>query len=215
MDLIIRAYNDGVAFRYEFPEKEGTFVIKDELTAYSIPDSTKRWLEKFNTANEGLYSMMKDGDTTGAIRHYSIRPTTCWYLPHEADINRSCCGTKLTNYAEKTSRLTFAANGTEGKRRNTKHNASWKSYGGNYYWNLADIVESTLVDDVSTPSVVAKTDWIQPGVASWNYWSDNHGTRSYKTVCAFADLAAAMDWPYTLLDWEWDAMAMAETWKMH
>jgi hypothetical protein len=25
-------------------------------------------------------------------------------------------------------------------------------------------------------------------------------------VCEFADLAAAMNWPYTLLDWEWDAM---------
>jgi hypothetical protein len=67
-------------------------------------------------------------------------------------------------------------------------------------------VESTLVDDVSTPSLVANTDWIKPGKASWNYWSDNHGTRSYKTVCAFADLAASMNWPYTLLDWEWDAM---------
>ena len=48
LNLIMRAYNDGVAFRYEFPEKSGSFVVKDELTAYAIPDSTKRWLEKFN-----------------------------------------------------------------------------------------------------------------------------------------------------------------------
>ncbi len=34
MNLIIRAYNDGVTFRYEFPEKEGNFVMKDEYTAY-------------------------------------------------------------------------------------------------------------------------------------------------------------------------------------
>jgi hypothetical protein len=33
-----------------------------------------------------------------------------------------------------------------------------------------------------------------------------YGTRSYQTVCAFADLAAEMGWPYTLLDWEWDSM---------
>ncbi len=54
LNLIIRAYNDGVTFRYEFPEKEGTFVVKDELTSYTIPDDTKRWMEKWNTANEGL-----------------------------------------------------------------------------------------------------------------------------------------------------------------
>jgi hypothetical protein len=71
---------------------------------------------------------------------------------------------------------------------------------------LSDIVQSTLVDDVSTPSVVKNTSWIKPGVASWNYWSSNHGTKDYKVVCAFADLAARMNWPYTLLDWEWDAM---------
>ena len=27
-----------------------------------------------------------------------------------------------------------------------------------------------------------------------------------QTVKKFTDLAAEMDWPYTLFDWEWDAM---------
>ena len=36
MNLIIRAYNDGVAFRYEFPDKEGTYVVNDEFTSYNI-----------------------------------------------------------------------------------------------------------------------------------------------------------------------------------
>lgn len=60
LNLILRAYNDGVVFRYEFPEKEGSFVVKDEFTSYSIPGDTKRWLEKWNPANEGLYSAMND-----------------------------------------------------------------------------------------------------------------------------------------------------------
>jgi hypothetical protein len=59
---------------------------------------------------------------------------------------------------------------------------------------------------VSTPSLLNETDWIKPGLVSWNYWSNNHGTKDYQEVCKFADLAARMDWPYTLLDWEWDAM---------
>jgi alpha-glucosidase len=214
MNLIIRAYNDGVAFRYEFPEKEGVFVIKNELTAYSVPDSTKRWLEKFNPANEGLYIMMKDGNTQkdwGYPALFNTPDNACWYLVHEADVNRSYCGTKLTNYTEKTKyKLTFPDkwNGREKGESQSTITLPWKSpWRVIIVGNLADIVESTLVDDVSTPSVIAKTDWIKPGVASWNYWSDNHGTRSYKTVCKFADLAAEMGWPYTLLDWEWDAMS--------
>jgi alpha-glucosidase len=213
LNLIIRAYNDGVAFRYEFPEKEGKFMVKDELTSYSIPDSTKRWLEKFNPANEGLYSTMKDGNEQkdwGYPALFNTADKSCWYLIHEADVARTYCGTKLTNYGQKTAyKLTFPDkwNGREKGEVQPTINLPWKSpWRVVIIGSLADIVESTLVDDVSTPSLVSKTDWIKPGKASWNYWSDNHGTRSYKTVCAFADLAAAMGWPYTLLDWEWDAM---------
>lgn len=214
LNLIIRAYNDGVAFRYEFPEKEGTFIVKDELTAYIIPDSTKRWLEKFNPANEGLYSMMKDGNEQkdwGYPALFNTPDKLCWYLIHEADVNRTYCGTKLSNYSQKTVyKLTFPDkwNGREKGEVQPTINLPWKSpWRVLMVGSLVDIVESTLVDDVSSPSVISKTDWIKPGKVSWNYWSDNHGTRSYKTVCTFADLAASMDWPYTLLDWEWDAMS--------
>ncbi|OJU50624.1 MAG: alpha-glucosidase, partial [Bacteroidales bacterium 45-6] len=213
LNLIIRAYNDGIAFRYEFPEKEGKFVVKDELTAYSIPDSTQRWLEKFNTANEGLYTMMKDGNEQkdwGYPALFNTADKSCWYLIHEADVNSTYCGTKLTNYGDKTRyKLAFpdSWNGRGKGESQPTIALPWKSpwrvvvMGG-----LSDIVESTLVNDVSTPSKLTNTDWVKPGKASWNYWSDNHGTKDYKVVCDFADLAASMNWSYTLLDWEWDAM---------
>ena len=214
LNLIIRAYNDGVAFRYEFPGKDGTYVLKDELTAYSIPDSTKRWLEKFNPANEGLYTSMKDGNEQkdwGYPALFNTPDKSCWYLIHEADVNRSYCGTKLSNYTEKTKyKLTFPDkwNGREKGESQPTITLPWKSpWRVIILGSLADIVESTLVDDVSTPSVVTKTDWIKPGIASWNYWSNNHGTKDYKVVCEFADLAVSMGWSYTLLDWEWDAMS--------
>ncbi len=213
LNVIIRAYNDGIAFRYEFPEKDGKYVVKDELTSYFIPDSTKRWLEKYNPANEGLYSEMKDGSIQNDWCYpalFSTPDSACWFLIHEAGVNRNYCGSKLTNYGDKNSyKITFP---DEWNGRGTGEvlptiSLPWKSP-----WRLViigglnDVVESTLVDDVSTPSVITDTKWIKPGVASWNYWSDNHGTRDYQTVCKFADLAADMGWDYTLLDWEWDTM---------
>ena len=45
IDVILRVYNDGVAFRYTFPEKKtGQYKMLDELTAYKLPDSAKRWI---------------------------------------------------------------------------------------------------------------------------------------------------------------------------
>ena len=213
LNIIIRAYNDGVAFRYEFPEKNGSFVVKDELTSYEIPQVTKRWMEKWNTANEGLYRTMNDDNVQqewGYPALFSSTDNACWYLIHEADVNRSYCGSKLSNAIDKSRyKITFPnpkdGNGL-GESKPTIA-LPWKSP-----WrliimgSLSDIVESTLVDDVSPPSIIKKTDWIKPGIVSWNYWSSNHGTKNFKVVCDFADLAARMNWPYTLLDWEWDAM---------
>jgi alpha-glucosidase len=213
LNLIIRAYNDGLAFRYEFPDKTGTFVVKDECTSYTIPQGTKRWLEKWNTANEGLYSGMNDDNTQqnwGYPALFNATDSNCWYLIHEADVNRTYCGTKLSNEADKSSYKTTFPNPRDGNGQGESQPTiilPWKSpWRVVILGSLADVVESTLIDDVCPPSVVSKTDWIKPGVVSWNYWSSNHGTKDFKTVCAFADLAANMDWPYTLLDWEWDAM---------
>jgi alpha-glucosidase len=66
MDLIFRAFNDGIAFRYEIPEQEriDSFVIADELTQFSLPSTDSAWwisaykgvyyenITKFTTVNE-------------------------------------------------------------------------------------------------------------------------------------------------------------------
>lgn len=214
LNLIIRAYNDGIVFRYEFPEKKGSFIINDEFTAYQIPKEHTRWLEKWNPANEGLYTASANGSITQqewcypALFHKADQ--SCWYLLHEADLDRTYCGTKLSNTKDSnTYKLTFPDPKDARGKGESKPAISlpWKSP-----WrvisvgSLSDIVESTLVEDVATPTRFKTTDWIKPGKVSWNYWSSNHGTKDYKIVCAFADLAEKMNWPYTLLDWEWDSM---------
>jgi alpha-glucosidase len=215
LNIIIRTYNDGIVFRYEFPEKQGTFVMKDELTAYAISKETMRWMEKWNPANEGLYTAMNNekilSQEWGYPALFNTNDKACWFLLHEADVDRNYCGTKLSNAVDSAKyKLTFP-NPRDGRGLGESQptvTLPWKSP-----WRViiigtpADIVESTLVDDVSTPSVVKNTAWIKPGIASWNYWSSNHGTKDYKIVCEFADLAAEMNWPYTLLDWEWDSMS--------
>ena len=214
LNLIIRAYNDGITFRYEFPEKQGSYTINDEFTAYQISKEHKRWLEKWNPANEGLYDVSGNDKIIQQEWCYpalfNTTDTLCWFLLHEADLDRTYCGTKLSNTIDSnTYKLTFPDPKDGRGKGESKPNISlpWKSP-----WrvisigSLSDIVESTLIEDVSAPTRFKTTDWIKPGKVSWNYWSSNHGTKDYKTVCAFADLAEKMNWPYTLLDWEWDSM---------
>ncbi len=44
VELILRAYDDGVAFRYRFPETSGDkHVVTGETTAFRLPDGGRMW----------------------------------------------------------------------------------------------------------------------------------------------------------------------------
>ena len=112
---------------------------------------------------------------------------------HESDLTSTYCGTKLSNMADSNKyKLTFP-NPKDGRGLGESQPSitlPWKSpWRVIIMGSLSDIVESTLVDDVSSPSVIKNTSWIKPGIASWNYWSSNHGTKDYKIVCAFVPIA--------------------------
>ena len=212
LNLIVRVYNDGIAFRYSLSGK-GNLTVQDELTSYTIDKETTRFTEKWNPANEGLYSSMVGEKIQQEEWCYPALFQTkdnCWFLLHESAFDGNYCGSKLSNKSDKNKyKITFPdQKDGRGKGESLPKIAlPWMSpWRVIILGNLNDIVASTLVEDVAPPSVIKNTDWIKPGAVSWNYWSDNHGTKNFKTVCEFADLAVKMNWPYTLLDWEWDAM---------
>lgn len=71
MDLLIRAYNDGIAFRYKLyrAEKPGNRKITRELTTFNIPSGPKAWIVEYggySTSNESEFfehgiSYLSDG----------------------------------------------------------------------------------------------------------------------------------------------------------
>lgn len=213
--VVVRAYNDGIAFRYEFQKgKVQTVVMQDEYTTYEIPVSAERWMQRFTPNYEGEFPYQKTNITQGEWGYPSLLKVDgedCWALISEADVDRNYCATKLSNALNAHCyKLTFPSV-TDGNRKgdvNPTISLPWKSpWRVVIIGRLNDIVSSTLVEDVSEPCKLNNTDWIQPGVASWVYWAYNHGTKDYKTVCRYVDLAVEMGWPYVLFDWEWDEMA--------
>lgn len=49
MDIVVRAYNEGIAFRYHFPETANSLFlhIKGEQTSFVLPDGTMAWYEEW------------------------------------------------------------------------------------------------------------------------------------------------------------------------
>ena len=49
VELIVRAYNDGVAFRYRFPEQSGDkYIVTSEATGFRLPQDGKMWVHPYD-----------------------------------------------------------------------------------------------------------------------------------------------------------------------
>ncbi len=213
IDILFRAYNDGVAFNYsiELLDNEKDCIV-EEFTSYLIPEGTKRWMQQYTIDYENFYPLKTDGESEGKNAYMWGYPAlvepedSLFVLITEADLKRGHSASRLYNGKEKNLYQVWTTD------EKVEFQGEWKSP-----WrllivgDLADIVESTLVTDVSAPSTVSNTDWIVPGKAAWIYWANNHGSRDFQIVKEYIDLAAEMGWPYNLIDWEWDVMSNGGT----
>lgn len=203
--MVVRVYGDGVAFRYEC-DNIGDAVLADELTTYKIKDGAERWLQEFRNDYENFYPRTASWD--GAGKHYGYpmlvhsQDGGPWALISEANVNHgsTASSVKTVNMNEGEYKV-FPAGRTS---HHDKYVSPWRVV---MLGELADIVESTLITDVSDAASFQDVSWIRPGVVSWIYWGYNRGSKDYQIVKRYIDMAADLGLPYVLIDWEWDVMA--------
>lgn len=201
-DIRLRVYNNGIAFRYEYEPRKVT-EIKDELTAYKVPEGIKRWTQKYNVSYEDFFPMNQNG---GDAKHWGYpalfqMDDDVWTLITEAGVGRMNCASSLDNSKDASCYKVQPA------QNNVKASGKWISpWRIAIIGSLADVVESTLVTDVSEPCRIKDTSWIKPGVVSWIYWAYNHGSKDFQIVKQYIDMAVKLKLPYVLIDWEWDKM---------
>lgn len=215
LNIVFRVYNDGVAFRYEFKDSSNSSVdIIDETTSYTIPSGTNRWLQSYSDSYEDFFPFSDTGKTDnnkqewGFPALFKVNNNPIWVLISEANISENNCAAKLSNLKNPNEyKVTYASPRANFKQIGVKTMLPWNSQ-----WHmliigpLSQIVESTLITDVSEPNKLEETAWIKPGAVSWIYWAYNRGSKDYQKVVEYTDLAVEMKWPYVLIDWEWDVM---------
>jgi hypothetical protein len=207
LNIVFRVYNDGIAFRYVFPNhSDAAKNISGEETTYNLPDNTNRWMQPFDRSYESFYPLTKTGideknkQDWGFPALFKVNNQSLWGLISEADITENNCAAKLNNGQNKNQYKVIYPAATVAT---LPWNSQWHTI---MLGNLSNIVASTLIADVSKPSTLKETSWIKPGAVSWIYWANNHGSKDYKKVVEYVDFAVEMNWPYVLIDWEWDVM---------
>ena len=57
LDIVFRAYDDGIVFRYSLPSVQDKDSLTSAHTAYYIPEGTKRWIQNYSVGYEGFYPL--------------------------------------------------------------------------------------------------------------------------------------------------------------
>ncbi len=225
LELIVRAYYDGVALRYRFPDSsDQTYTVTKELTGFQLPADGKVWLHPYDKATKytpsyetyysngaavGTPSPTEEGWAFPVL--FQNADASRWGLITEAATDPTYCGCRLEqNAADGLYRIRFPSEG-EGNytgQVNPSSSLPWATP-----WrviilgeSLGTIVESTLVTNLNPPSIVKDTSWIKPGRASWSWLFDHDSPQDHDKLRRWIDLAAQMGWEYSLIDANWTIM---------
>ena len=227
LNLIIRAYDNGVALRYDIPTQPGleTFTVTDELTEFVFPSDLKCWVGDNSACAENQYPEKRLTQLSSKITWPHVLPLLVQLPNGYATIAES----DLLDWAGMF--LSAAAPRADGSprpgakvalaSRNDRNGLVIGQARRVSPWrvimlarNAADLLTNELVATLATPSQVADTSWIKPGVSAWDAWwtgvnpslpeftgvYSRGDTRSHRE---YIDFAAEMGWRYQLMDWFW------------
>ena len=221
--VVLRAHDDGVAFRFRFPEADSTTrTVVEEQTAFHVPAGSTAWLlphqppSKYGPAYEDFFQEVAVGTAAPTPSGWSFpalfrTADGVWLLVTEAALDETYCGARLAAHAPGgVYRVRFPDAG-EGKGVGDVNPTSTLPW--TMPWRVvivgdaaARLMESDLVDDLSPPSRLKDTSWVRPGRASWSWWSESDSPKHAEALNRFVDLAADMGWEYSLVDANWNSM---------
>jgi alpha-glucosidase len=215
MELFIRAYNDGAAFRYKLlrSARVGDRQIIKELTTFNIPGDPKAWIVEYggySSSNEAEFfehplSYLNEKSVAGMpmLMEYG---NNCWVAITEA---------KIENYAA----FYIGTNGTS-NQLTTKlvpvpgepETGVKVRFAEEVYtpWRVimigetpGTLIESEIIQNLNDPCVIKDPSWIKPGISAWDNWWSGEVKMEMPVIKQYIDLASSMGWPYMLVDWQW------------
>ncbi|WP_268222941.1 glycoside hydrolase family 97 protein [Sinomicrobium oceani] len=228
MDIEFQLSDDGFAFRYYFPENKtgngGLKTIKEEKTTYKFPGQSRAWLqpmakaktgwEQTNPSYEENYLAEVSPDTPSPIGEGWVYPALfrngdTWALVSETAPERNFCATRL-RYDEHD-----AAFGVTFPQEEEVYPGGGLLPASELPWyspwrlvvvgDLGTITASTLGTDLARPAPEdTDTSYIRPGAASWSWALLKDESITYDIQKEFIDYASDMQWPYCLVDVNWD-----------
>lgn len=209
--VVIRVYDDGIAFRYEVDNMEGgTAKISSEASEFVLPDDSYIVSYTPNVTYEGTFEKSTMDNVYAVSATYTtptlacIGENECWMLLTEAAVFSEkepyCSSVMKTVAGSKNLTWTF------GNKQNDKVTME---YPFATPWRVAVIAEdlNTLVNTDIITSVNPDAEemdwsWVKPGKVAWSWWSYT-SVIEYDLQYDYIDFAAENGWDHVCLDAGW------------
>ncbi len=225
IDVIFQVSNDGVAFRYYFPDHDTQVKkISEEKSSFHFFNTTKAWLqpmaqaktgwEKTNPSYEEYYHKEIAVSTPAPTHAGWVYPALfnykdTWLLVTESGLDGNYCGTRLRQESpDGNYKVGFpdAKEAFNNQNVNPESTLPWYTP-----WrviaigSLKTIIESTLGTDLAYPAQNSINPQLFPnGKASWSWIILKDNSITYDVQKKYIDFAAEMKWEYCLIDVNWD-----------
>jgi alpha-glucosidase len=188
-DFVVRAFNDGIGFRYELPAQPrlGEFVIMDELTEFNFAGNPRAWWIPSNRSRLDRSEMLWSSSPLNVLDSVQTpltlesRDDKTVMVIHEANLvdypRMFLAGRGLES---RTIKAALAPWADESKvRGHTPLITPWRTI--QLADRAADLVPSVLGLNLNPPNALADVSWIKPMKYVGIWWGMHIGTMTWSS----------------------------------
>lgn len=181
INLVVRAFSGGIAFKYVFPQQNGwnNFVLTDENTSFNLTNNPivhALLLPNYTTSHEGNYTTVSLNNLT---EDTLMDMPALFEFPNHVYVGVTEAA--LLDYAGMylskhngiiTSKLSPLPNQTEIKvKAILPHSSPWRVL--LISDRIGALIESNIITDLNAPCAIKDVSWIKPGKTTFPWWNGN------------------------------------------
>lgn len=179
INLIVRVFNDGVAFRYEVPKQKNwsSYILTSENTTFHVagnPNVLAGYLENYTTAHEARHEMMPlvkvKSDTLMDVPVLFEFPKKIYMAITEAELVDYAGMYLMKHDGIIESKLSPLPGQDKIKvRAELPHHSPWR------VMLISDragaLIESNILTNLNEPCKIEDVSWIKPGKTTFHWWN--------------------------------------------
>ena len=206
INLVVRAFDDGIAFRYEFPKQDGwkNYSLTEEITTFNLaqnPTVLTLFRENYITSHEGFYNSLPFAsikkDTLMDLPTLFQYPDNVFMAITEADL-RDYAGMYLVkkNGVLQTSLSPLPDQTAIKVKAVLPHHTPWRIMMISN--RVGALIESNILTNLCEPNIIKDVSWIKPGKSTFPWWNGTivpdttwPGGNNFETNKYYIDFCAA------------------------